>query len=185
MATTIVEATCYGSGYTRHDCLDCDYSYQENQKLQTACDYVKTTVEATCTTDGYDQYTCKFCQDTYKNITVRSGGHNTANVLWSATDVQVEGCEYNHIETAKCNICEEDVSVTETIHKHEYELDSITHATCTTAGQKVLTCKYCPESKTEEIAIDANAHAWDNGVTEGNITTYTCAHNSEHKKQVF
>ena len=62
--------------------------------------------------------------------------------------------------------------------------------TCSATGVKTYTCQRdCGYTSTEDIAIDENAHAWDDGVvttaptctTEG-VKTYTCAHNNEHTR---
>ena len=183
---TVVEATCYAGGYTVEVCSVCGEEVRSNETPKAACSYEKTSVAATCTEDGYDQFTCKWCADTYKNVTVRATGHNTDGATWTVgEDVRVENsCTYMHVETAKCNDCGETVTFEEVVEKHSYVVSSITYATCAEAGEKTYSCTNCGEGYTEEIAIDANAHAWDGGVTEGSITTYTCSHESAHTKKV-
>ncbi len=183
---TVVEATCYAGGYTINECSICGEVVTSNQTPKAACSYEKVTVAATCTEDGYDQFTCKWCADTYKNVTVRATGHDTEGAVWTAgEDMQIEGsCTYLHVETAKCNDCQETVTFEEEVEKHTYVVSSIAYATCAEAGEKTYTCTNCYEDYTEEIAIDANAHAWDGGVTEGSITTYTCANENAHTKKV-
>ena len=181
---TVVEATCYADGSITKECSKCG-EVVHSTTLKVACSYEKTTVAATCMEDGYDQFTCKWCNDTYKNVTARATGHDTEGAVWTAgEDVQVDGCTYAHVETAKCNDCQETVTFTEEFKKHTYTVSSITHATCAEAGEKTYTCA-CGDSYTEEIAIDANAHTWDGGATEGNVTTYTCTHASAHTKKVY
>lgn len=184
---TVVEPTCYAGGYTVKECSICGEVVTFNETPKVACSYEKTTVAATCTTDGYDQFTCKWCNDTYKNVTARATGHDTEGATWTVgEDARLEdSCIYLHVETAKCNDCGETVEFTEEVEKHTYVVTDITHATCANVGTKTYTCENCGEGYTEEIAIDANAHAWDDGATEGNVTTYTCTHASAHTKKVY
>ena len=71
---------------------------------------------------------------------------------------------------------------------HNYVLSSTTTApTCTSAGEGVYTCSRCGDEITDTIAIDENAHSYDDGVftTEPTCTTageklYTCQYNNEH-----
>ena len=185
----VTEATCYAGGYTEKTCSACG-DYQKFAITQeTSCSYVKESVAATCETDGYDVYTCKWCDKSYKNVTLRATGHKTEGAVWVEGDdelVDEDTCLYNHVETTTCTVCEETVTHYEPVYKHNYVV-SVTPATCTTAGEKVYACSNCyAERDPETIAIDANAHNWDSGVLndETGITTYTCAHNGTHTKQV-
>ena len=75
-----------------------------------------------------------------------------------------------------------------TVRSHEYESAVTTAPTCSTVGTKTFTCTHnSAHTYTEDVAIDGNAHSWN----EGEITTaptcstvgtktYTCTHNSEH-----
>lgn len=183
---TVVEPTCYAGGYTEKVCSECGETVMENQTAKVACSYVKTTVAATCTEDGFDQFTCKWCNDSYKNVTTRATGHDTEGATWTVgQDVRVENsCTYMHVETAKCNDCGETVTFEEVVEKHTYKLVDVTYATCTEAGSKTYACE-CGEEYQEPIEVDANAHAWNEGVTEGNVTTYTCSHDAAHTKKIF
>ncbi len=186
-AENVVEATCYSGGYTEKTCSACG-DYQKSAVTQeTSCSYVKESVAATCTTDGYDVYTCKWCDKSYKNVTLRATGHKTEGAVWvEGEDELVDGCLYNHVETTTCTVCQETVTHYEPVYKHTYVV-SVTPATCTVAGEKVYACDECGEARDPEvIAIDANAHNWDDGVldSETGITTYTCDHNDAHTKQV-
>ena len=188
-AETVVEPTCYAGGYTTKVCSECGDTVTENETAKVACSYTKTSVAATCTEDGYDQFTCKWCQDTYKNVTARATGHDTEGATWTAgEDVCVDGCTYMHVETAKCNDCQETVTFTEEFEKHTYKMTDVTYATCAEAGKKTYTCTVCNNeevSYVEDIEIDANAHVWNDGVVDGNVTTYTCSHDATHTKKVY
>ncbi|MBR2431977.1 MAG: hypothetical protein IKB23_03585, partial [Clostridia bacterium] len=62
--------------------------------------------------------------------------------------------------------------------------------TCSAKGTKTYTCTHnSAHTKTEDVAIDENAHAWNSGEITANPTcsevgtkTYTCTHNSAHTK---
>lgn len=184
----VVEATCYAGGYTEKTCSGCGDTVRTNTTQEATCSYVKESVPATCTTDGYDQFTCKWCGDSYKNVTARAIGHQPDNEGWVEGElVQLDGCNYNHVETTTCTVCQETITYEEVVQKHNYVV-SVIPATCTTAGQKVYTCRSCyATSEAETIAIDTNAHAWDDGVlnSETGITTYSCTNSGcAHTKQV-
>ena len=180
----VVEATCYAGGKTTQECSVCGDVLTSNITAKAACSYEKKTVAATCTSDGYDEFTCKWCADTYKNITTRATGHDLDGAEWKVSEGYQEGCTYYYVEIAKCNACQETVTFETEIEKHSYAV-SVTYATCDEVGEKTYTCTSCYESYTEEIAIDANAHTWNDGETVGNVTTYTCQHNSAHTKSVY
>ena len=182
---TVVEATCYADGSMTKECSKCG-DVETSTLPQTVCSFERTTVEATCVEDGYDRFTCKWCNDTYKNVTSRATGHDTTGATWTAgEDVQVDGCTYRHVETAKCNTCQEEVVFYEEFVQHTFYVVSIEHATCAQVGTKTYACEECGKGYTEEIAIVANAHEWDDGETDGNVTTYTCAHSGAHTKSVY
>ena len=56
----------------------------------------------------------------------------------------------------------------------------ITNATCIAKGIETRTCIVCPETQTEEIAVNPNAHNWSweittpVGISSDGIETYTC-----------
>ena len=50
-------------------------------------------------------------------------------------------------------------------HTHEWGEGVVTlEPTCSAKGEKTFTCGSCGNTKTEEIAIDPEAHKWDEGV---------------------
>lgn len=184
----VVEATCYAGGFTEKTCSACGDYTKSAVTQEVACSYVKESVEATCTTDGYDEYTCKWCDKSYKNVTVRATGHTPDDTAWVEGEAEpLGGCAYNHVETTTCTVCQETVTHKEPVEKHNYKV-SVTPATCTTAGEKVYKCDVCQkELAPETIAVDANAHAWDDGVLDETtgIRTYSCNNSGcSHTKQV-
>ena len=73
---------------------------------------------------------------------------------------------------------------------HNYVGELTVNNTCSSVGEMTYVCQNdASHFYTEEVAIDENAHAWNEGVvttaptcsTVG-IKTYTCTHNSEHTK---
>ena len=73
---------------------------------------------------------------------------------------------------------------------HNYVGELTVNNTCSSVGEMTYTCQN-DESHvyTEEVAIDENAHEWDEGVVTAEPTcsavgtkTFTCTHNSEHTR---
>ena len=73
---------------------------------------------------------------------------------------------------------------------HNYVGELTLNSTCSSVGEMTYTCQNDKSHVyTEEVAIDDNAHAWDEGViikhstcTENGVKIFTCTHNSEHTK---
>ena len=90
--------------------------------------------------------------------------------------------------TYKFTITKDGKLVIESVHTCEYKEEITTAPTCMTEGLKTFTCE-CGKSYTEVIAIDVNAHAWDEGVitkpatcSAVGVMTYTCKHNDKHTR---
>lgn len=167
----VTPATCVVNGSKLLTCDRC--GHKETTTIVASHSYKEETVAATCTKDGAVVYTCEGCGDSYRNVTTRATGHDTEGKTWTATDVLVDGCLYDHIETTTCNTCNGEVTHTTQINKHDYEVYITTSATCQVAGVKTKTCKECGDSENIEYA-NAEAHSWDSGVASGNLTTYAC-----------
>ena len=73
---------------------------------------------------------------------------------------------------------------------HNYVGELTVNNTCSSVGEMTYVCQNdASHFYTEEVAIDENAHAWNEGVVTTAPTcstvgtkTYTCTHNSEHTK---
>ena len=73
---------------------------------------------------------------------------------------------------------------------HNYVGELTLNSTCSSVGEMTYVCQNdASHVYTEEVAIDENAHAWNEGAvttdptcTEKGVKTYTCTHNSEHTK---
>ena len=176
---TVYAATCKAMGYTDHTCSRCGDSYKDG--VTEILNHSYTTDEvvgATCTTDGYTSYTCGGCGKSYSDATARATGHKVeANAWISAGETQVSGCLYHYTETATCSQCEEPLTHTEEIHKHEYNVTITQTASCVLDGKKQYSCKYCDESTFVESYSDANAHAWVEESTANGVVTYACENN--------
>lgn len=181
---TNTDATCTTPGETRKECSKCGDTQVETVLSQH--NYVKTSTEATCTKDGIDTFTCSSCNDSYRVISARSTGHVTEGCEWVvSTEDGDEMCQYLHIETAICKSCGEEVFVTEEFYKHSYKTTITTSATCQTAGLKYLECSDCGDCYEEEFT-DLNAHNWDEGTVNGNLTAYACTNSGcNESKEVF
>ena len=182
---TSTDATCTTPGEVRKECSKCGDTQIETVVSQH--NYVKASSVATCTQDGLDTFTCSNCGDSYRVITERSHGHVTEGCEWTVTtEFANDGpCKYLHIETTQCKTCGEDVSITEEFFKHSYKTTITTNATCQTNGVKELVCSECDDSYEDEFT-DVNAHNWDEGTVNGNLTTYTCTNNNcGQSKEVF
>ena len=99
-------------------------------------------------------------------------------------------CLQEGIRSYTCNGCL--ATYTESIPKgdHSYgDWSVIKAASCSTAGRQQRNCTRCNAPQTREIAINTSAHKWDNGAITtiatckvSGVKTYTCQHNSDHKK---
>lgn len=181
--TVVTDPTCVKDGYSTYTCTNCGYVTTDNFVEATGHTYAKTTTQATCTLDGYNVYTCE-CGEEYREVTERAKGHTADNANWtvSGEDLrQGETCEYLRTEITNCKDCEEPVTKSYTVQKHEYSVAITTAATCTTAGVKTFTCS-CGDSYTEAYEAVATAHAWNDGVQQGNLKVYTCTHDASHTK---
>lgn len=182
---TNIDATCTTPGETRKECSRCGDTQIET--VLSHHDYVKTSTVATCTQDGIDTFTCSKCNDSYRVIAVRSTGHVTEGCTWvvSSEPSDDESCKFFHIETTQCKTCGESVSVSEEYYKHTYNTSITVSATCQSQGTKVYTCTLCEDTYEEGFA-DVNAHNWDEGTVDGNITTYACTNGECAKtREVF
>ena len=73
---------------------------------------------------------------------------------------------------------------------HNYVGELTVNSTCSSVGEMTYVCQNdASHVYTEEVAIDENAHAWNEGAvttdptcTEKGVKTFTCTHSSEHTK---
>ncbi len=189
--TVISPATCNTYGESHVACKNCD---DERTKTvpQLQHNYVKDEdrcVALGCTTDEITVYACEYCDDVQSEVTKKATGfHDTEDAVWNyeAGETLVSGCTYRKTQYTTCNDCGERVEHYDEITKHEYVRTSYTAATCKADGSAVYTCDGCgDEGYTQTLKASALLHAWDNGSTSGNVTTFTCAHDSTHTKTTY
>ena len=157
-------STCANCGYT---VAALGHSWQADPE---------NSVAATCKTNAVEAFKCAACGQTKTNTLEGLERHDFVYV----EDVTVSGCV--KAKLYRCSVCEEEETGDE-YATHTYVASIQTEATCTQEGTKLYTCKGCGDSYTEAIPTN-DSHAWDAGVTEGNITTYTCASCSTTKTAV-
>ncbi|MBE6573657.1 MAG: hypothetical protein E7652_04595 [Ruminococcaceae bacterium] len=213
--TTTVTVTIYNC----HDWADVTYTWAEDYSSCTAervckrdeshvdtADAVVTieiTKPATCEEMGDTTYTATFTVDwaTAQNKTltnIDALGHDWAEAKydWIRDNGKIAGC----IATRNCkNDADHEQSDIAKI-----QIEVVLEATCISMGQTKYTTVFPIDEDgnllsdwveiqsivEEDIPVDPDAHAWDEGVVtaptctaEGYIT-YTCQHNAEHQKVV-
>ncbi len=206
------EPTCREQGYITHIC-DCGDSYidsfvdavdHEWDIEAPTCDKGQTclvcgettdalghnyeisgTTEVSCSAAASITYTCENCNDSYTDTIGTPKEHNINGVTPTLVAVADEACKY--VQHYICLDCGSDV-VGKTVYNHEnYTAKIVTPATCTTEGQKKLTCTACGYEKpeTEAIPVDKiTGHSWDLGSTVDGVTTYKCTLCSDTKSVV-
>ena len=103
-------------------------------------------------------------------------------------------CKEKGTKTFTCscgNSYTEDININSSNHINTKNVAEV-KATCTTKGYTAgVFCNDCQKyiSGHTEISVDTNAHKWNNGAitttatcTVSGVKTYTCQHNSSHKK---
>ena len=131
---------------------------------------------ATCEQDGYNLYSCT-CGEDKVEYTATASGHDVNDwALSSETAKDGEECTYLQTWIGTCFVCRAEVTRETEATCHTYQSTITKSPTCQKAGEKTYSC-VCgatPETATEAIPVDTNAHAWNSGVTASGITTYTC-----------
>ncbi len=156
---------------------ECTVCHTTTDKLGHDHEVIGST-EATCTAAATKTYKCRNsgCEDEYTQAEGAPKEHNISGVTPTLVP-ETPGATCRFVQHYECNECHGDV-VGQTVEEHkEYFATIVTPATCTSTGTKQLTCKACgyEKSELETIPVDAvTGHAWDEGVTVGAVTTYTC-----------
>ena len=157
--------------------------------------YITTfSQELDCIHDETETKVCSTCGDIYTTTNEHATGHKVTE--WElkpyrevfpettfAADPDMTTCAYVSVGTCKNEHCSDenhrvilcdDNGDTIISYAHEYTVTSVTPATCTTKGSREYTCTHCQDTYTEELPLVADAHTWNGGTTDGDITTYTC-----------
>ena len=169
-AAACVERHCTRDG--------CEESLPATAKHTYAKDNANS-VAATCEEDGKDVFVCSACNDSYETK-IEKFGHTMI------AGEPEEGAACEKIVTYTCaRGC--GYSEQEKTYTHTYVTRIKETATCTDEGVRYEICSACNAVRegSGTTYTDENAHAWKEGTTEGGITTYTCVHDSSHKKTVL
>jgi len=169
---TVVDATCTQSGYTKHDCENCDHSYIDSYTDVLPHDYDEEVTPATCTEMGFTTYTCVDCGDEYVSDYTDKLAHNYEEIVTPAT------CTEFGFTTYTCEDCD-DTYVSDYTDKlpHRYS-ESITPPSCTEDGFSVFTCEDCGNEYIGNYQ-DEVEHDYEVTITEATCTamgfsTYVC-----------
>ncbi len=204
-----VPATCTTVGYHLEKCSVCQKEDRTNEiaaldhawstatcTKASICSRCQTTGEpalgheyevtetkaATCTEAQRITYTCSHgCGDSYSETTGEPNGHD---IVWTQQETNTATADvcYTVVSVGACKNCDHtETGAEEKVKEHLLGSVITTVATCTTDGVKTYTCSKCAYHYTENYK-DGEAHAWNDGVLAGNVTTYTCAHNAVHTK---
>ena len=204
-----VAPTCESTGLKEGShCSRCDHKVAQEVVPALEHDWNDgvVTTAPTCEDKGVKTFTCQNDATHKKTEDVAATGH-----AWNAGEVTTAPrCETKGVKTFTCqndashtyteeipaaghtdnddnNVC--DVCTKPVCGKddHKYVGAETTAPTCTTVGTMTYTCSACGDSYTEDIAINANAHNYDEGVvttpatcSSKGVKTFTCQHNSEH-----
>ena len=161
------ERHCTHAGCTETRPATAQHTYVKDEAASQAasCDRAGTTVMV-----------CSLCSDHY-DVTEPALGH---------TMVAGEPVAGKDCETIVPYTCARGCGHTtqETTYTHTYVKTIKTAATCLTEGDMHEKCSVCGAVKEGSVVSysDATAHAWNDGVTESGITTYTCTRDSSHTK---
>ena len=142
-------------------CKNCDYTVAA---LGHAWELTKET-QATCTKRAVQTYECKNC---HILRTEEVGGLADHELAYQEGRDVINGCA--RTEQYKCANCAYTVDGT-TYVEHSY-IASVQEATCVHTGEKTYVCAKCGEinaDKTETLAINADAHCWNETGVEGHF----------------
>lgn len=158
-----------------------------------------TVVNPTCVATGSKVYTgsVTFENNTYENtVTVTlpalgEDGHSIVGEPTCESGVKCENCDYTvealghnyvdngekvdgckHTKLYKCACGSETEG--DVYYTHSYTAELQEEATCTRPGKKLLTCT-CGDTQEETVPVNPEFHVWGEAVTEGGVTTQTCA----------
>lgn len=133
-----IEATCENKGYTKSVCANCGDTQEITEEKLVHELVLKHSTEPTCSKEGYQYFVCSHKKCNYKEeITIEKLPHVCGD--WVSLN--------DTVHKRKCDEC----GHTEIV-KHEWDKSEvITEASHSAAGEKLLTCTTCGETKTEVI----------------------------------
>lgn len=167
---------------TIYTCEDCGATNKVTASEHEHTFELVKSQSATCEQPGYNLYSC-LCGESDVEYTAPANGHDVDSwQLSSETKKSGEECVYVQNWIGTCFVCRQDVERQTEAERHTYRSTITKTPTCLTDGEKTYSC-VCgatPETATEVIPADSNAHAWDGGVTSSGVTTYTCQNSGCH-----
>ncbi len=206
---TTVEATCETRGYVLHACKNCDYEEIEYDAAETGHDYkatwtwdkakISANLNLTCqvegcghqvdkaATVGVEKQILATCEDEGYVIYTAQIQYNgkTYSDTCTVTEAQLShkvGTAWQHNSQSHYKVCAWcNARLEETEHKFT-DAKVSKEATCTEAGEKVVTCICGYESKE---AIPALGHDLDGAYcTRCDFTTISCDHDKRTTVEV-
>ena len=162
-------------------CKNCD---AENNREGHNWDGGTTVTEATEYAEGEMLYTCTVCAQTKTEPITKLPHTHKWSDEWTHNDY------YHWHECTEADLHESEVHGEE--FAHDWKLSEVLkETTCTETGMGKYVCDVCGAEKTEELAIDADAHDWESWTillsptlkTEGTAQR-VCTRNSDHTETV-
>ena len=162
-------------GYTKYECSNCGYYYEDDVVSAPNGHYYELlVVEPTCTEEGYTVYTCSVCGDFYTdNIT--DPAHKPGD--WVTT--QEATCTSPGISEQNCTVCGYMVDVKVFYASHKY-VATVVAPTCTKQGYTEHKCSVCGHSYKDSY-VQTKPHSYVDTVV---APTCTKEGHTEHKCSV-
>ncbi len=131
---------------------------------------------AKCEQAGGEEYKC-VCGETKIENETSATGHSVE--FWdfvNETPKTAADCTFVQTYGGTCFTCNTLQTKTVEIVRHRFVATVTLSPTCQSAGTKSYECACGAKPATPNVTIPAipDAHDWDDGVTEGGVTTYSC-----------
>ena len=147
-------------------------------------------VDATCLEAAKKTQKCANCGDE-KIVELGSAlGHRQGELL---REELVDGTTCDCLQIYQCIGCDVEVQGA-IVERHSYKATITKAVTCQEDGQKALTCEKCGDVKEgadevishldENDEVIAQYHAWDDGVSDNGVITFTCTTCGENKTAI-
>ncbi|GEM_PF-5477243 len=137
-------------------------------------DYPLTGTEEapTCVDAGYITYVCnRGCGIDNVVYTASAKGHSIVGQPVT-TETSIGNCQYQqkHI----CADCKQEVEGAVVVYHETTNAQITKNATCQDAGEVLYTCTTCTATYTDVIAVNPEAHAWNEVTKTDTTVTYKC-----------
>ena len=169
---TIVGASCTQSGYTKHNCENCDHSYIDNYTDVLPHNYDEEVTQPNCQTMGYTTYSCRDCDAEYVSNYTDKLDHEYVESITEPS------CTEFGFSVFKCENCDETYTGNHTDKiPHVYSREVI-EPSCKEHGYTIFKCDNCGGeyigNYTEETEHSYEASVTEPGCKTLGYTTYTC-----------